>query len=185
MKTNFECLWEEFNIPLKSFIKRRVNNEQDVEDILQNVFLKIYNNINNLLDTKKLHSWVYAIAKNSIIDFYRTERHDLYITCLPEDILGEVEDDQTLNKEISQCLDIMIQFLPEKYKQAIILTEFQNLTQKELANKVGLTVSGAKSRVQRAQLLLKEMLLNCCTLEIDHRGNIIDYKQNSTDCKYC
>lgn len=185
MKTNFESLWEEFSIPLKDFIKRRVNNEQDVEDISQIVFLKIYSNINNLNEVHKIRPWIYTITRNAIIDFYRTKNKISYIECLPEDILREVQLDETLNNEISQCLRKMIQYLPEKYKEAIILTEFENLTQKELALRTGLSISGAKSRVQRARILIKEMFLNCCNLEMDHRGNIIDYKLKNKDCDYC
>ena len=79
----------------------------------------------------------------------------------------------------------MINSLPEKYKQALILTEFQNLTQKELAERMGLSVSGAKSRVQRARIKLKELLLGCCSLEFDHYGNVIDYEHKCSDCKFC
>ena len=185
MTANFEILWEEFSIPLKDFIKRRVNNEQDSEDILQIVFLKIYNNINNLNQSQKIRAWIYTITRNAIIDFYRTQNSYSNIACLSENILSKVNIEDTVNDEISQCLKTMILYLPEKYKEAIILTEYQNLTQKELAHRTGLSISGAKSRVQRARKLLKEMLMDCCTLEIDHRGNVIDYKPKSKDCKYC
>lgn len=185
MKTNFEELWEEFRIPLKDFIKRRVNNEQDVEDILQIVFIKIYNNINNLNQFQKIRIWIYKITRNAIIDFYRSQNSYSHIVCLPENVLEEVKIEETVNDEISQCIKAMIQYLPEKYKEAIILTEYKNLTQKELALRTGLTISGAKSRVQRARILLKEMLMDCCSLEIDHRGNVIDYKHKNKDCKYC
>jgi RNA polymerase sigma-70 factor (ECF subfamily) len=178
-------LWEQFSIPLKDFIKKRVNNDQDVEDILQTVFLKIHIHINNLIETNKVRSWIYSITRNAIIDFYRSKNHDSDIESLTEDMLIGVQEEETLNNEISQCLNTMIQYLPEKYKQAIILTEFHNLTQKELADRTGLSVSGAKSRVQRARLLLKEMLMNCCIFELDRRGNVIDYKHKSKDCKYC
>lgn len=77
---------------------------------------------------------------------------------LSEDIINETEYELTANDEIAQCLKAMINYLPEKYKQAIKLTEFQNLTQRELGERMGLSVSGAKSRVQRARLKLKEML---------------------------
>lgn len=185
MITSFESIWEEFSIPLKSFIKRRITNEQDVEDILQIVFLKIHNNINNLNETNKIHSWIYTITKNTIYDFYRTQTHDLYIECLFEDIFIETQDEVTSNNEIAQCLKVLIQKLPEKYKEALIFTEYQNFTQKELALRMGISVSGAKSRVQRARILLKEMILNCCYIEKDHRGNIIDYKAKSKDCNCC
>lgn len=185
MTTSFESIWEEFSIPLKGFIKRRINSEQDVEDILQIVFLKIYNNINNLNESSKIHAWIYTITKNTIFDFYRERKHDLYIECLSEDVFSEPQDEITVNNEIAQCLKIMVQHLPEKYKQVLILTEFENLTQKEIALRLGLSVSGAKSRVQRARMKLKEMLLSCCYVEKDKRGNIIDYKIKSKECNYC
>ncbi|MDA8226295.1 MAG: sigma factor-like helix-turn-helix DNA-binding protein [Desulfitobacterium hafniense] len=79
----------------------------------------------------------------------------------------------------------MVDSLPETYKQAILLTEFQNMTQKELSEKLGISISGAKSRVQRGRKMLKEMLLGCCQLEVDRRGNIIDYQHKNSECEYC
>jgi RNA polymerase sigma-70 factor, ECF subfamily len=175
----------ELSIPLKDFIKRRVKNDEDAEDILQTVFYKIHNSISNLNETEKIHAWIYSITKNAIADFYRAQKNESYITELQDDIIDKVQEEVTANYEIAQCLKTMIQCLPEKYKQAIILTEFQNLTQKELGKRLGLSVSGAKSRVQRARIKLKEMLLGCCYLELDRMGNVIDYKHKCSDCKYC
>jgi len=183
--TCIESIWEEFSTPLKSFIKRRVKNDQDADDILQNVFYKIHNSISNLRETDKIHAWVYRITRNALVDFYRIQKSEADIIELPEDIISETEDELTANYEIAQCLKAMVKHLPEKYKQAIILTEFQNLTQKELGERMGLSVSGAKSRVQRARVRLKEMLLGCCHLEFDRLGNVIDYKRKCSDCKFC
>ncbi len=182
---NFDSLWEEFSIPLKVFIKRRVNQEQDVEDILQMVFIKIYHNLDSLNQSSKLHAWIYTITKNTIVDYYRTHKQDLSISDIIEDITIEEVEEETFNHEIAQCLHVMIKRLPEIYKQAIILTEYENLTQKELAWKMGLSISGAKSRVQRARRLLKDMLLNCCDMEFDCNGNVINYHHKNKDCKYC
>ena len=180
-----ESIWAEFSTPLKNFIKKRVKNEQDVDDILQNVFFKIHHSISNLKEADKIHAWVYSITRHALADFYRTRKLESDITEFPEDIISDSEDKLTANDEIAQCLIPMIKHLPEKYKQAILLTEFQNLTQKELSERMGLSVSGAKSRVQRAWLKLKEMLLGCCHLEFDRRGNIIDYQHKCSDCKFC
>lgn len=186
MTSNFNNIWEEFSIPLRSFIKRRVYNEKDVEDILQNVFMKIYNNINKLDELNNIHAWVHTIAKNTIIDYYKVQKHDLYFGELSEEVvIGESLDDNNTINEISQCLVMMIQYLPEKYKQALTITEIENLSQKELADKAGLSVSGAKSRVQRARVLLKKEFLSCCNLEMDSRGNIIDYEVKNLECNYC
>ncbi|MGC6174002.1 RNA polymerase sigma factor SigZ [Lacrimispora sp. 38-1] len=186
MASNFNIIWDEFSVPLRIFIKRRINNEQDVEDVLQNVFMKIYNNINKLEKLNNIHAWVYTVTKNTIIDYYRMQKHDSYLNELSEDIaICENLDEKTTINEISHCLIMMIQYLPEKYKQALTLTEIENVTQKQLADKAGLSVSGAKSRVQRARELLKEEFLSCCNLEIDGRGNIIDYEVKNLECNYC
>jgi RNA polymerase sigma-70 factor (ECF subfamily) len=185
LSENFESIWEEFALPLKAFIKKRIQNDQDTEDILQIIFLKINNYRNSLNEENKLNYWIYTIARNTIFDFYRAKTHDLYIECLPEDNFSTQQEEISAQNEIAQCLKVMIQYLPEKYKQALILTEFENLTQKELAIQLGISVSGAKSRVQRARAMLKEMILNCCYLEQDCRGNIIDYKVKNKECHYC
>lgn len=184
MNTNFETVWDELNKPIKSYIRRRVNNDYDAEDILQIVFLKLLNNINNLKETNKLHAWVYTITKNAINDYYKKHISEVNIDDLSDEIMNEESEELIMNNEMAQCLKNIVQDLPEKYREAIILTEFQNLTQAELALKMGLSLSGAKSRVQRARTHLKEMLLDCCSLEKDHRGNIIDYKTKK-NCSYC
>jgi RNA polymerase sigma-70 factor (ECF subfamily) len=69
---------------------------------------------------------------------------------LAEDTFCYQQEESSLNNEMAKCLKNMIQYLPYKYKQALILTEYEDLTQKELALQLGISISGAKSRVQRA-----------------------------------
>lgn len=185
MNTSFERIWVEFNSPMKVYVKKHINNEQDVEDILQTIFIKILHNIDQLSDVEKLGPWIYTIARNVINDFYRARYHDLQVENLPDDFMMEQHDDKVMNQEIGNCLIHMIQDLPDIYKQALILTEFEHYTQKDLAKLLGLSVSGAKSRVQRARAKLKCMMLDCCSIEQDHRGNIIDYKHKDSKCNYC
>lgn len=186
MASSFDIIWDEFSVPLRIFIKRRINNDQDAEDILQNVFIKIYNSINSLEELNNIHAWVYTITKNTIIDYYRMQKHNFNYIELTENIpICENLDKNTIVHDISRCLMMMIKDLPEKYKQALTLTEIENVTQKQMADKIGLSVSGAKSRVQRARVLLKEEFLSCCNLEMDGRGNIIDYEVINQECKYC
>ncbi|AFQ44215.1 RNA polymerase sigma factor SigZ [Desulfosporosinus meridiei] len=185
MSTCINCVWEEFSLPLKRFIKKRVANEQDAEDIFQEIFLKIHKNIGGLMKENRLHAWIFRIAHNTIKDYYRRNNLKLESTDLGEDLESNTAEETSANTEIASCLKIMVESLPETYKQAILLTEFQSMTQKELSEKLGISLSGAKSRVQRGRKMLKEMLLGCCQLEIDSRGNIIDYKHKSSECKYC
>lgn len=178
-------IWAEVSEPLKKYIIKRVPNQTDADDILQEVLMKIYQSISDLKDENKLHPWIYTISRHAITDYYRRRDKPIEIIELPEDLGEELEKDKNSNLEIAACLKVMIESLPEKYKQAIVLTEFENLPQKELSERMGLSISGAKSRVQRARGKLKEMLLGCCHLEFDRMGNVIDYRHKSRNCRYC
>lgn len=185
MTVLMSSIWEDFSGPLKTFISKRIANQADAEDIFQEVFVKIHNSVEHLNDDSKIHSWVYQICRHAIIDYYRRNNKPVEIFELPGDLAGEAEADTSSNREIAGCLKVMINSLPEKYKEAILLTEFENLTQRELSERTGLSLSGAKSRVQRGREKLKEMLLECCHLEFDRKGNVIDYQHKSSRCKYC
>jgi len=183
INTRVNHIWEEYHQALKSYIKTKVPTEQDAEDILQETFIKIYNNIEKLMDDSKLKPWVYSITRNTIVDYYRA-RHKIESVQFSEALITE-DTASSFNKDIANCLKTMITTLPDNYKQAIILTEFKNFTQKELSEQAGITISGAKSRVQRARYKLKKRLLDCCNFEFDRLGNIIDYEHKKGQCKYC
>jgi RNA polymerase sigma-70 factor (ECF subfamily) len=76
----------------------------------------------------------------------------------------------------------MLNCLPEKYRQALLLTEYRGMTQQEVAEHLGISLSGAKSRVQRAREKLKEELLNCCHFEFDRLGKIMSYHPKCAAC---
>jgi RNA polymerase sigma-70 factor (ECF subfamily) len=175
MLTTTEQVWEAFHMPLQQFIRRRVSDEVTAEDVLQDVFLKIHQHIEALRDVKKLESWIYQITRNAIIDSYRNGR--VTTTLEAEEILDmpeELPGDDVVS-DLLPCVRAMVKNLPELDRQALVLTEYQGLTQKELAERLGLSLSGAKSRVQRAREKLKQQLLDCCHFELDRRGHVIDY----------
>lgn len=180
---NESNFWEQISIQLNKYIKKHINNNSDAEDILQEVLLKIYNSIDDLRDYRKINAWVYKISKNTIIDYYRNKNKEL--AQLDENIFEEYVGDDSYNNEISKCLNTMIDYLPEKYKEVIKLIEYNGLTQKEVSQYLGISVSAVKSRVHRARGMLKKMLIECCYIELDRLGNVIDYKHKKTDCKFC
>lgn len=183
-----EHTWERFHAPLFSFIHARVTDDATAEDLLQDVFVKIHQQIETLKDPKKLESWVYQITRNAIIDHYRSRRITLSleepeVLQLPEDL----PDDDVVS-ELFPAVRTMINSLAPQDRQALILTEYQGLTQKELSERLNISFSGAKSRVQRARQRLKQQLLACCHFELDTRGHILNYEphcQCCTDEKTC
>ncbi len=175
---NTEQLWQQFHDPLVRFVNGRVPDPAIAEDIVQDVFMKIWKHLNTLKDQEKVHAWIYNITRNAIHDYYRRRRpaEELPLHLEAEEAIEEPD----LSKELAACLRPMIDQLPDKYREAIHLTEWHGLSQKELSEKLGLSYSGAKSRVQRGREKLKELLDACCHIEADRYGNIIDYKQSET-----
>jgi RNA polymerase sigma-70 factor (ECF subfamily) len=184
MVTTTEEIWETFHTPLRQFIRRRVANEAAAEDLLQDVFLKIHQHGETLREARRLESWIYQIARNSIIDHYRSLRQPLERLSASEalDLPDELPDDDIVS-ELLPCVQAMVLALPDQDRQALILTEYQGLTQKELGERLGLSFSGAKSRVQRAREKLKQQLLACCHFELDRRGHILDYQPRCSCCE--
>ena len=183
MLTTTEQVWDAFHGSLQQFIRRRVSDEVTAEDVLQDVFLKIHQHMETLKDVKRLESWIYQIARNAIIDSYRSR--GLTTTLEAAEILDmpeELPDDDVVS-ELLPSVRAMVKSLPEMDRQALVLTAYQGLTQKELAERLGLSFSGAKSRVQRAREKLKQQLLECCHFELDRRGHILDYQPRCHNCE--
>ena len=178
-------VWGEFTAQLRRFIAGRVRGEADVEDILQEVFIKIHRGLDRLDDHFKLHAWVYQITRNAIIDHYRRGGPDVEMPEELPDRIAEEEDSEGAEAEVATCLRPMAEDLPEKYREALLLTDIEGLTQKEMAERLGISLSGAKSRVQRAREKLKDVLLECCHLEVDRRGKVVDWESRQADCRYC
>lgn len=175
------ALYESLSADLLRFIRSRVGDDATARDLLQDVFLKIHSKADTLSDRDHLVSWVYQIARNSIIDYYRLRKPAEHLTQFHDEIPEEVEDVSS-SKQLGQSVRDMIESLPEIYKEALLLTEYEGLSQKQLAGKLGISLSGAKSRVQRARQVLKDSLMKCCHFELDQFGTIIDYHPISCCC---
>jgi RNA polymerase sigma-70 factor (ECF subfamily) len=184
--------WRELRVPLARFITRRVADPQDAEDVLQDVMLRIHRHSDELADAERISAWVHRIARNAIVDHYRRRaaRPELPAGTAsdfdePENGLAEEHDSEALRRELASCLRPLVDRLPEKHREALVLTEFEGLTQIEAARRLGISVSGAKARVQRGRAQLRTLLLDCCHVELDRRGAITDYRARQGSCERC
>ncbi len=178
---NIEILWKDLHTPLRAFILRRVKEKNAVDDILQEVFIKMQLNIGQLRNPQKINAWIFQIARHVITDYYRQHKSVPVNGNHPTETLAFEEQD--LNQQLAVWLPSAIELLPEKYRQAIYLTEIEGLSQKELAKRLGISYSGAKSRVQRGREKLKEVILQCCEVQTDGYGNILDYQARPPEPK--
>jgi RNA polymerase sigma-70 factor (ECF subfamily) len=142
-----EQIWKDNHKKLHNFIRGRVEDASIAEDLLQDIFVRIHSRIDGLKDNDKIQSWIYRITRNTNIDYYRSHRNAGQLTASVK--APEIEPSEKARQEISSWLLPMIRELPENYRDALILSEIEGLKQKEVALKQGLSLSGAKARIQR------------------------------------
>jgi RNA polymerase sigma-70 factor (ECF subfamily) len=181
-------IWAEFSSRLRGFIARRVDSDADVDDILQDVFLRIHQHVGSLERRERLVAWLFQVTRNAIVDYYRApgRRRELP-SGAPLDLergqapaWGEFEEGDGASSEarheLAACLGPMIAQLPPPYRDAVTLIDLDGLPQLEAAARAGLSLSGMKSRVQRGRRALEHLLHDCCRIELDAGGHIMDYQ---------
>jgi RNA polymerase sigma-70 factor (ECF subfamily) len=182
-----DAIWTQLSSELRRFIRRRISDDHATDDLLQETFVRVHRNIGTLHEEDRLTAWVYQIARNVIHDHYRK-------TTNSPTRLTDYEPADECENERSQILcggagllDEIIQSLPYSYREAVRLAEIEGLPQQEVADRLGLSLSGAKSRIQRGRAMLKGVLQQCCTFEFDGRGNVTDCdpKPDRTICRDC
>jgi len=176
-------LWQGYHDKLLGFIHGRVESTEIAEDILQDVFIKIQKGLAGLQDNERIESWIYQIVRNAVVDHYRSRKA---FEELPQSLTApEPEQEAQARYEISTCLKPMIETLPPSYRDALLLSEFEGLKQKQVAETLGLSLSGAKSRVHRGRAMVLDLLTDCCRFERDHRGIMVGYEPRNSDCSDC
>jgi RNA polymerase sigma-70 factor, ECF subfamily len=181
-----EAVWSGLSSDLWKFIRKRVADDHTADDLLQETFVRIHRGLTNMAKLESLAAWVYSIARNLVRDHYRRTGNGTFVE--PE--TERVQEDKS--QGCQRCgpdvwMQELIQQLPETYREAIQLSEIDGLAQREVAIRLGLSLSGAKSRIQRGRVMLKDLLHECCTFDFDRRGNVIDYepKPDRTSCLDC
>jgi RNA polymerase sigma-70 factor (ECF subfamily) len=170
-----------FNKSLYAFILSKINNREDAEDILHNVFVKMATNIGSLSDKEKMQNWLYRITRNTIIDYYRVKGKRQKPVEFKEKFAVENEVTEDTTKGLDKCLLDFVHQLPEEYKAVIIDSEINGIAQKDLAIKYNVPYPTLRSKVQRGRERLRKMLIQCCVIESDNRGNILESKRRE-DC---
>lgn len=160
--------WDGLYNELVSFVYGKVKDKSTAEDIVQDVFVKVHTRSGQLRELDKISGWIYQITRNAVADHFRNNARSIE----PVNVNWEGAYNE-LNDCVSYCLKALMTTLPEKYRVPLELTEIENLSQYELAERLNITYSGARSRVQRARKMLKEKLDELYLVKADSYGNII------------
>lgn len=170
-----EELWTTYSPKLKTYIMKHLPDKDEAEDILQETGLRIQKNANRVKDITNIEAWLYKIAYNLIVDYFRKAKKYSLIEDIKEISVPAAPEQENYNQETAECLLKLVEYLPATYKEAIIESDYHGKKQSILGRKWGLSNSGSKTRIQRARKKLKALLLSCCEVRSDNSGNIIDF----------
>ena len=178
MKT--KKVYELYATDIKNFIFSRVKNEAVAEDLLQETFIKVHTKLNSLKDMEKLQSWVYSIARNVTMDYFRKNGET-------SDIENEfiADEEPPLNHTREDCLQGIIKSLPKKYSDVLILFDIQGVKQRQISEQLGLPLPTVKSQIQRGRKLVAQGFVDCCDFKINDEGLLVGELQDKEDCKIC
>lgn len=184
-KENIECcdlniIISDFYNHLKNYLTGKIKNNELAEDIVQEVMLKVVTAHQKNLKIQNLKAWLYQIARNTLIDYYRKNANVIQenknhlkdsLYCLQEEPFSPID-----------YLIPMINLLPEKYSIPLMLSDIDNKSQLEIAKKLNLSHTATKMRIQRARKMLYSLFTECCDIEYDKNGAFLhcEIKENCT-----
>ncbi len=172
-------VWESFAHHLRNYVRRRIADPEEAEDVLQDIFLRVHTHLKDIRRPERVLPWLYRLGRSAVVDHVRRRAP---VTELTEDLPADDPPEAEAGTQIARGLGHLVDELPEPYRLAVRLSELEGLTQAEVAQHLGLSVSGAKSRVQRGRRMLHKMLTDCCTFELDQRHRIVDYHPRVACC---
>ena len=166
--------WREIEAKLRSFIVRRVDANVDVDDIVQDVFLRMQQGLGKLRDDERFGPWMYQIARNAIFDHQRVAaKHRVVEGHTVRDNPELVAEDCRAMEDLASHIVEFVAMLRSPYREALTLTDIEGLTQKQAAEMLGISLSGMKSRVQRGRSQISKALADCCTIDLDARCRVV------------
>lgn len=175
-------VWSEIANRLRLYIRSRVEDSHTADDLVQDVILKAQLNLHSA-PMDKLSAWMFQIARNVVIDHYRSRKHRRSIELVNEKAIEE--SDTVIVSELSGCIRPMLARLPDASREALEQTDLGELTQTDLANQLGLSLPGVKSRVQRAREQLRSVLVSCCAPKTGSDGSVVSHSCDCQPPEYC
>lgn len=136
-------------------------------DLVQTVMLKLVEAQSSTKDIANVRAWLFQVTRNTIYDYYKNNKLNLTDTTF-----DNLEDSEFEDRALEQFLEPMILSLPEKYSKPLLLSDIDNLSQKEISEKLNLGLSAVKMRISRGREKLKEMFVECCDIDYDSQGNM-------------
>lgn len=159
---SFGILVERYEKKIKRYAKKFLNIEEDIADIVQEIFIKTFTNIKSFDTDKKFSSWIYRIAHNELVNVLKKkEKNPLLFfdpdTFFPHPVAKETADKKVRDKEIRKNLDKCLNKLSPKYRETLFLHYIEELDYREIADIMRIPISTVGVRLKRGKKLLKSI----------------------------
>ncbi len=172
-------LWEACSGKVRGYLRHHLRSAADVDDVLQDVFVRVHRHADDLGGKAHVAGWLFAVARSALVDFHRRHRRTLPGPVADE---GDVEAELAEHAGIAAGLRELVASLPDGYARAVTLVDLEGLSLKDAADRLGLSLSGAKSRVQRGRRMVRDALLRCCHFVVDRYGIILEAQERCCCC---
>jgi RNA polymerase sigma-70 factor, ECF subfamily len=188
---NPEMLWARFHEDLRDFIARQVATKADEDDLLQAIYLRIHTALSQTIEPIEIvhpRGWMFQVARSVLYDHLRAKRskdaRSGDVTDEPAvepDIASVLGDEEEVAQTLIGCMRALLDTLPSPYRDALVWTELENMSQQAAATKAGISIACMKSRVLRGRAYLKDALLSCCDIELDRRRHPMACERRPAD----
>lgn len=149
----FERLFEKYQVSLYSICYRFTRNDSDARELTQDIFIKVYRNLNKFNEKSKFFTWLYRIAVNTCLSFKRKQRHrELHY--------DPPSETQPLDERVSMkiAIDNALKKLPPRQRLSFILRHYEGYTFSEIGEIMGVTTGAAKANHYQAVRKLRVLL---------------------------
>jgi len=172
---NTPCLvgaWTAHEGELRGYLRHRLDRNEDADDLLQEVFIKALRQGSTFCAIDNPRAWLFQVARNALADRLRVA-HTLIE--LPDDIAAPVGEPPPVVDDLTQCLPRVLSELSADDRLAITFCDIEGQPQQALAERLGISLSGAKSRLQRARQRLRDKMEQGCRVRYDDDGQVIGF----------
>jgi RNA polymerase sigma-70 factor, ECF subfamily len=173
---DFLEIHDKFYGRMKKFILASVRDESVADDLVQDAFIRIQENLDSVKDPSKVSSWIFRIAHNLCLDHFRSRKKSSSHEEIHEGLVNLQEtpmQKKVEQGEMSQCVQDKLNLLPESLRSVLIFADVMEFSHQEIANILGLSVENVKVRVHRTRKKFKKILEEKCVFDVDERNVLV------------
>ena len=164
-----DSAWQQHAAELRSWLRHRIGQPQDLDDMMQDLYIKALRQGSRFCSVQNARAWLFEVSRNALADRLKLKRE---MVELPDDLHATLPEDPPPVDNLAACLPRVLSELSPTDREAIVLCDLNGLSQADYAGQVGLRLSAAKSRLQRARRRLRAQMTVACQVNMDAGGHV-------------